>query len=151
LVPRLSIYMVDVFLGGRGPVKMLVDSGASDSFLNWKGVSDLSLTRDSNFLTRLSAPMGAVGSDAVAMELTHRIGISSNLNFGKCDQIGLPLKDSKRLSIDIGNIAILDAVRGVGVGGILGIDAFMRCDCVRMSFHSNRLIQFLVDKKAMNS
>jgi predicted aspartyl protease len=146
LVPSLGVYMVDVVLGGRGPVKMLVDSGASDSFLNWKGVSDLSLSRDSKFLDRLPVPMGAMGSDAVAMELTHRIGISSNLNLGKCYQVGLSLKDTKRLSIGIGNIAILEAVKGAGVGGILGIDAFMRCVSVRLSFHSNRLIQFLVSK-----
>ena len=147
LIPKLGIYVVDVYLGGRGPVKMLVDSGASDTFLNWKGVEeDLGLPRDSKFLAKLPSPMGAVGSDAVAMELTHRINISSNLNFGQRLKPGLSLQDNRRLGVDIGNIAILDNLRGDGVGGILGIDAFMRCDTVRMTFQGAPTIQFLLNK-----
>ena len=151
LVRSLSIYMVDVYLGGRGPVKMLVDSGASNTFLNWKGVSDLSLSRDSKFLNRLPNPMGAVGSDAVAMALTHRINISSNLNLGKTSYPGLPLKDTRRLKIDIGDIAILEAIKGDGVGGILGIDSFMRCDSVRMTFQGSPIIQLLLSKEEVDA
>ena len=152
LLPRLGIYTVDVFLGGRGPVKMLVDSGASDTFLNWRGVEgDLGLPRDSKFLAKIPGPMGAIGSDAIAMELTHRINISSNLNFGQRLKPGLSLKDNRRLSVDIGNIAILDNLAGDNVGGILGIDAFMRCDSVRMTFQGAPCVQFLLTKEVVGT
>lgn len=142
----LGIYVVDVFLGSRGPVKMLVDSGASCTFLNWKGVSDLGIDRnDNSFLERLSSPMGAMGSDNVAMQLTHRINVSSALRLGRGELPGLSLKDSKRLSIDIGEIAILEQMRSQGVGGILGIDALMRCKGVRMSFQGPRKEIWLQD------
>ncbi|CAB9504233.1 expressed unknown protein [Seminavis robusta] len=150
LLPSLGIYSVDVTLGGRGPVKMLVDSGASDTFLSWRGVSDLGLSRDSKFLNPLRG-MGAMGSDSVAMELTHRINISSKLNLGRSLKGGLPLNDSRRLSIDIGNIAILESLRGDGVGGIVGIDTFMRSDSVRMTFQNNRrTISFLLNRGEAN-
>ena len=145
LLPSLGIYAVDALFGGRGPVKMLVDTGASDSFLNWKGVSDLGLSRDSKALSRLPSPMGAVGSDAVAMELTHRIGLSSTLNLGSGGKQGLPLKEARRLTIDIGNIAILETLKNDNVGGILGIDAFMRCDAARLAFQSDKQIQMLLN------
>jgi len=137
LIPQLGIYTVEVILGSRGPVKMLVDSGAASTFLNWKGVSDLGLsTSDNSFLQRLSNPMGAMGSDNIAMQLTHRIGVSSSLNLGPNGGTypGLSLKEAKRLKIDIGNIAILETIKGHNVGGILGIDALMRATCVRLIF-----------------
>jgi predicted aspartyl protease len=144
----LGIYVVDVFFGSRGPVKMLVDSGASCTFLNWKGVSDLGIDRknkNNSFLEQLSSPMGAMGSDNVAMQLTHRINVSSALRLGRGELPGLSLKDSKRLSVDIGDIAILDQMRSQGVGGILGIDALMRCKGVRMSFQGPRKEIWLQD------
>jgi predicted aspartyl protease len=142
VLPQLGIYTVDVTLGSRGPVKMLVDSGAANTFLNWKGVEDLGLSRtDDSFLQRLSKPMGAMGSDNIAMQLTHRLGVSSTLKLGNgkssIDNSSLPglsLKETKRLKIDIGDIAILDNMRGQNVGGILGIDALMRSTCVRTIF-----------------
>jgi predicted aspartyl protease len=142
LVPRLGIYTVDVLLGGRGPVKMLVDSGAASSFLNWKGVTDLGLERSSAAIVPIEGSMGAMGSDNMAIRLTHRIGVSSSLNLGRGSRSsssssypGLPLQDA-RLPIDIGQIPILDSVQGAG--GILGIDALMRCATVRFSFKGSR-------------
>ncbi len=137
LIPHLSIYTVDVMIGSRGPVKMLVDSGAAMTFLNWKGVGDIDLSRnDSSFLQRLPRSMAAMGSDNIAMELTHRIGVSSTLNLGNSltakNLPGVSLEGSKRLSIDIGEIAILDSMRGQNVGGIMGIDALMRATYVRL-------------------
>ena len=139
----LGIYTADVYLGNRGPVKMLVDSGAASTFLNWKGLADLGISRsDSSFVQRLSTPMGAMGSDNIAMNLTHRIYVSSFLQLGAGgrggDLPGLALKGSKRLSIDIGDIAILDQLERQKVGGILGIDALARCASVWMSFQGGR-------------
>ena len=131
LIRHLGIYTVDVYLGSRGPVKMIVDSGAASSFLNWNGVEQLGIPRDdSSFLERISSPTAAMGSDNVAMVLTHRLYISSAIKFA--DGPGLSLKDAKRLGIDIGDIAILDSLTSQNVGGILGIDALMRCSSVRL-------------------
>jgi predicted aspartyl protease len=145
LVPRLGIYTVDVLLGGRGPVKMLVDSGAASSFLNWKGLADLGLERSSPAIVPIQGSMGAMGSDNMAIQLTHRIGVSSTLNLGRKSSSsssypGISLQDA-RLPIDIGQIPILDSVQGAG--GILGVDALMRCAIVRLSFKGRPRLTFL--------
>jgi predicted aspartyl protease len=146
LVPRLGIYTVDVLLGGRGPVKMLVDSGAASSFLNWKGLADLGLERTSPSIKPIQGSMGAMGSDNMAIQLTHRIGVSSTLNLGRKSSSssssypGISLQDA-RLPIDIGQIPILDSVQGAG--GILGVDALMRCAIVRLSFKGRPRLTFL--------
>jgi predicted aspartyl protease len=146
LVPRLGIYTVDVLLGGRGPVKMLVDSGAASSFLNWKGLADLGLERSSPSIKPIQGSMGAMGSDNMAIQLTHRIGVSSTLNLGRKSSSssssypGISLQDA-RLPIDIGQIPILDSVQGAG--GILGVDALMRCAIVRLSFKGRPRLTFL--------
>lgn len=139
LIPHLGIYTVDVMFGSRGPVKMLVDSGAAMTFLNWKGVGDLGLSQsDSSFVQRLPNAMGAMGSDNIAMQLTHRIGVSSTMNLGNAmmakNLSGVSLAESKRLTVDIGEIAILDTMRNQNVGGIMGINALMRATCVRLIF-----------------
>ena len=137
LISHLGIYTVDVMIGGRGPVKMLVDSGAANTFMNWKGVADLGLSKnDNSFLQRIPNPTGAMGSDNIVMRLTHRIGVSSTVNLGnpsKAKELaGLSLADSKRVTIDIGDIPILESMRGQNVGGIMGIDLLMRATCVRL-------------------
>jgi hypothetical protein len=119
MLPQLGIYTVDCFLGGRGPVKLLVDSGAANTFLNWKGIENLGISRDNNsVLKRLDNPMGAMGSDNTVARLTHRIHVSSSLQIGsKTTGDGLSLKNAKRLHIDIGDIAILDVLQPYGVVG----------------------------------
>jgi predicted aspartyl protease len=136
MIPQYGIYTVETMLGSRGPVKMLVDSGAASTFLSWGGVSSLGLSRsDNSFVQRLSSPMGAMGSDNIAMQLTHSIGVSSTINLGEprnTNLRGLSLAGTKRLRIDIGDIAILESMKSQKVGGILGIDALMRASCVRL-------------------
>jgi predicted aspartyl protease len=138
MIPHLGLYAVDAFFGGRGPVKMLVDSGAANTFLSWYGIDKLGISRDNNsVLKRLDNPMGAMGSDNNVAMLTHRIHVSSTLQLGSKTN-GLSLKNEKRLHIDIGDIAILDSLQPYGVCGILGIDALMRCSCVRMTFGTSQ-------------
>lgn len=145
MVPQYGLHAVDVYLGGRGPVKMLIDSGASFSALNWNGIDKLGISRDDeSFLKRLSNPMGAMGSDSNVAQLTHRIHVSSVLQVGSKTR-GLSLKNDKRLSIDIGNIGILDALASHNVVGILGIDALMRCSCVRLHLDNEEMELFLFE------
>ena len=151
LVGSLSIYTVATTLGGRGPVTLLVDSGAAHTLLNWKGVADLGLSRQSPAVAPLDPrmKMGAMGSDNAVMQFTHRLHVSSQVNFDNGNtnngnsnsQLlpGLSLQDDRRLPIDIGNIPILDALQSQGVGGILGIDVMMRCAAVQMTFPKQRI------------
>ena len=145
MIPQLGIYTVDVWLGGRGPVKMLVDSGAANTFLSWYGLQCLGISRDDkSFLKPLNNPMGAMGSDNTVARLTHRIHVSSSLQLGKNTE-GLSLKNEKRLNIDIGDIAILENLKSYNVGGILGIDALMRCSSVRLILEPSRQELLILD------
>jgi hypothetical protein len=95
----------------------------------------MGLSRDSPLIDTLASPMGAMGSDNVAMELTNRVSVQQNLNIGK-----RPSKEGLAVSgdgikIDIGDITVLDTLRSDHVGGILGIDILMQCAAVRMTFN----------------
>jgi predicted aspartyl protease len=128
----LGIYTADVFFGKRGPVKMIVDTGAACTLLNWKGVADLGLSKTCEFISPLRQSTGALGSDNVAISLTHRLHVSSQLHLGsKTAWPGLSLEAEKRLAIDVGEIPILGGLQSQGVGGILGMDALMRASIVR--------------------
>ncbi|KAG7371873.1 aspartyl protease [Nitzschia inconspicua] len=137
-IPTLGLYSVEVYLGDKGPVRMLVDSGASSTFLNWKGVADLGLSRDDKLLQRQRRAFGAIGSDNVAMELTHRVTVGSTLKIGSSGRKSEPgislAENSRNLRIEVGDIAILEQLKSENVGGILGVDAFMRCSKVRFRF-----------------
>jgi Aspartyl protease len=130
LVGSLGIYTVPVYFGGRGPVQMLVDTGAASTLLNWKGVTDLGLNRaTSQQIARIPIPTGAMGSENVAISLTHRLHVSSTLQLGDRSSKGIQLES--RLAIDIGDIPIIDALPKVG--GVLGMDALTKCDILRIS------------------
>jgi predicted aspartyl protease len=140
IVPQLGIYTVDVSFDvdnqRRGPVKMLVDTGAANTFLSWKGVNDLGFSRDSSSssMQTLDIASAAMGSDNVAMRLTHRLTVDEKMYIGSnATSRGLSLNSvnkAKALSIDIGEITLLEQLRFFGIGGILGIDALMRCSHV---------------------
>jgi len=135
MLGSLGIFTTDVYLGDRGPVSMLVDTGAACTLLNWKGVADLGLSRDSKQLSPLNVPVGAMGSDNIAIQLSHRLNVSSKLQLGCKDGLaGVALGEAGRLTIDIGQIPVIDNLQSQGVGGILGVDALMRCSVVRVSF-----------------
>lgn len=128
---RLGIFTVDVWLDDRGPIKMLVDTGATSSFLSWQGVADLGLSRSQ--VPSLSNRVGALGSDNVAMQLTHTLPVRQSVTFGRTKITGgiIPVN----FSIDIGDIAILETqLKPDNVVGILGMDLLLQCSVVRMSF-----------------
>jgi predicted aspartyl protease len=129
---QLGIFTVDVSLDGRGPVKMLVDTGATSSFLSWQGIADLGLSRST--VQPLTNRIGALGSDNVAMQLTHTLPVTKLVTFGQTP-IGSGLVEPTDLSIDIGDIAILESqLKADKVVGILGMDLFLQCSRIRMSF-----------------
>lgn len=111
-----GVCTLPVWLGDRGPVTLLVDTGSNFSLLNWKGIQDLGLDRNSPALSR--STQGAVGADQTALDLTHVLHVSSRIRFSKSDA-GLDL--TQRLPFDIGNIAPLSP----DMGGILGINALL--------------------------
>jgi hypothetical protein len=131
MIGSLGIYTVPVYIGGRGPVQMLVDTGASCTLLNWKGVADLGLSQTSKQISRIAIPTGAMGSENVAIQLTHRLHVSSTFQMGDTKLNGIPVSPETRMPIDIGQIPVIDNIPGVG--GILGIDALMRCRTLQIS------------------
>ncbi len=130
---RLGIYTTQTSLGGRGPVSMLVDTGAASTFLNWNGVSQLNLSRESPLVNPIAASIGAMGADNMALQLTHRFVLKRwNLSTeNSYSPAGLPCLDG--VNIDIGELPVLEQLKGDGVGGILGADLLMMCDVVRFS------------------
>lgn len=121
MLGSLGILTTDVYFDSNGPVSMLVDTGASNTLLNWKGVQDLGL--DKSQLSKIPTPFGAMGSDNAVLELTHRL-------YTKNMQMSKPGLSLAPLAIDVGNIPIIDNLPGVG--GILGIDVLMQSDALRV-------------------
>jgi predicted aspartyl protease len=78
---RIGVWTVDVTLDGRGPVKMLLDTGAASTFLNWKGTQDCGLNQDHPLIVRNRDPIGAMGADNMAIELSHRFQTKRRVNF----------------------------------------------------------------------
>jgi len=133
---KLGIYSTDITIDGRGPIKMLVDSGATSSFLSWQGVSDLGYTK--SMLQELSGRMGVMGSDNFAMQLTHTLPVEIFVNIGEQTKyFGVPVDRQSNVCIDVGNIAILESeLKDDRVVGILGMDLLQINSFVRVSFSS---------------
>lgn len=135
----MRIYTADMTLDGRGPVKLLVDTGAASSFLNWKGVSDMRLSSSSPQIEPLRDQIGAMGADNMALRLTHRFTLKRRWNLVAENNAvgdfcpGIGLSDDVQSDIDISDLPVLDALKGEGVGGILGADLLMMCDVVRFT------------------
>ena len=138
-----GIYYVPVYFGGRGPVNMLVDSGASATILSWKGLADLGLDATSPSVQRVHSATGSLGLDKVVTDLTHRIYVSSRMTLQGDESPGVSLAGAGRLPIDIGPIPLLEALASQGVGGILGIDALMRSSICRLSFQGEPRVTFI--------
>jgi predicted aspartyl protease len=140
---RLGIWALSVTMDGNGPVKLLLDTGAASSILNWKGVADLGLSRSSPEVSPNTSPIGAMGADNIALQLTHRITLSKILNLTGFKADGLDLTQDGTLDVDIGTLPVLDMLLPDGVGGILGSDALMRCRSVRLNLKgSTRKVYF---------
>lgn len=139
VLTRLGIHAVDVILDGRGPVRMLVDTGAASTFLNRKGVADMKLSLSSSPQIDMirGEQIGAMGADNVALQLTHRFILKRRWNLVVPENTlpcpGIKLNESEVSNIDIGELPVLETLAGDGVGGILGADLLMICDVVRFS------------------
>ena len=138
---RLGVWSIDVTLDGRGPVKMLLDTGAASTYLNWPGVTNLNMNWNHPLISRNSHNLGAMGADNNAMALTHRF--VAQRWFQICAVTGSPiwlsnrgldLKEMGPVNIDIGDLPVLEQLKGEHVNGILGNDLLMRCDLLRLTF-----------------
>ncbi|GFH44630.1 hypothetical protein CTEN210_01104 [Chaetoceros tenuissimus] len=134
---RIGVWTVDMSLDGRGPVKMLLDSGAAATFLNWNGVTALNMDRSHPLIQRNTDAMGLMGADNVALQLTHRFVLKNRVNLtsdlsavGAFGPLGIEVQsgDNGPLNIDIGDLPVLETLKGENVGGIVGSDLLMRCD-----------------------
>jgi len=130
---RMQVWAANIYLDGRGPVKMLVDTGAASSILNWKGVSDMGLSRSSPYIQQNVGAIGAMGADNVALNLSHRYVLADSFGLHESMANGVVLKDDS-INLDIGDLPILETLRADGIGGLLGSDFLMRCDLVRFQF-----------------
>jgi hypothetical protein len=132
---RIGVWTVDVTLDGRGPVNMLVDTGAAATFLNWKGVKDLKMDRNHPRIEKNRNALGVMGADNVALALSHRFVLKSRVNLtsdptvlGPFEPLGLEIQKHGSLNVDIGDLPVLSILQGDNVGGIMGNDILMRCD-----------------------
>eukprot|EP00956_Cyclotella_meneghiniana_P003942 scaffold4738_cov61-Cyclotella_meneghiniana.AAC.8 len=139
---KLGIYTVDTMLDGRGPVKLLVDTGAASSFMNWNGVADLGYSSSSQQIETIKDAIGAMGADNLSLKLTHRCVLKRRWNIQARNTAsgvyspGIALRGTEfenGLNVDIGDLPVLDALRSDGAGGILGADLLMMCDVVRFN------------------
>ncbi|KAL3782142.1 hypothetical protein ACHAWO_007502 [Cyclotella atomus] len=137
---KLGIYTVDTVLDGRGPVKLLVDTGAASTFMNWYGVSQLGYSKTSQQIEPIRDAIGAMGADNTAMRLTHRYILKRRWNIkanGQSQGVytpGIGLKGTEfeaGLNIDIGDLLVLESLRDDRAGGIIGADLLMLCGIVR--------------------
>lgn len=139
-ITKLGIYTVGTVLDGRGPVKLLVDTGAASTFMNWNGVAQLGYSSASEQIEPIRDRIGAMGADNTALQLTHRYILKRRWNIKPKDQAegvyspGVGLRGTEfdtGINVDIGDLPVLDALRSDGAGGILGADLLMMCDVVR--------------------
>ena len=128
MIGSYGIYGVDVLIDGRGPVRLLLDTGASNSLINSEGVRGLGL--DIAALEKLPQSTGAIGvDDGLAMTITHRIFVKDAFLLGKNGENRLKVVYEFELSV--AEIPILDGMSGIV--GILGIDALKLCQNLRIS------------------
>lgn len=134
---KIGVWSVDTTLDGRGPVKMLLDTGAAATFLSWKGVQDLNMNIDHPLIQRNTNPIGAMGADNNAIELSHRFVLKNRVNLtsgpssmGAFAPLGL--EGIGPLNIDIGDLPILTMLKSEDIGGIMGSDILMGCDVLHL-------------------
>ena len=124
-------FTVDVCLGDRGPVTMVLDRGARRTKLNWRGVGQLGLWPGSKEILPYKGWMR--GTDGVTVRMSHGIPVDSELRLGSdaTKGAGVSLAGEKQLAIGIGDIP---GIANMPVGGILGMDAIIRCGRLRCSW-----------------
>ncbi len=148
---KIGVWTVDVTLDGRGPVKMLVDTGAASSFLNWKGVNALNMDKGHPLISRNTDALGVMGADNNAFQLSHRFVLKRRVNLtsdpsrvGVFDPQGIEM--SEPVNIDIGDLPVLETLKYDAVGGILGSDILMRCDLLHFDFNNSSPKMFMLNK-----
>ena len=62
ILTSMRVWAANINIDGKGPVKMLVDTGAASTIMNWKGVADMGLSRSSDEVERNMNSIGAMGA-----------------------------------------------------------------------------------------
>jgi len=142
---RIGVYIAPVTLDGRGPINMIIDTGAASTFLNWKGVADMNMDSNHPLVSYNKESIGIMGADNNALALTHRFVMKRRLNFDTSRNIGTTIgmfapgldigEDEESVNIDIADLPILnlEAMKAENVGGILGSDLLMRADILHLT------------------
>lgn len=110
---------------------MLVDTGGTQTIMNWKGAASLGLSKESEHIGQLIG--GGISDGNSTTSLNHFVNVSSDLRLGGNEQGPvMSLAGDKRLTIPIGDIPGIDKLQ---LGGILGCDVLTtRCKLLRCSF-----------------
>jgi len=141
---RDGIPTVDLWINGRGPAKLIVDTGASSTIFGWSkgGIESLGLSRPplrkGNDILILLQSTGAMGADGAALELTHRLHLQ-RASFQANSAVNI-IKE--KVDIDIGDLPIFEELRSEGVGGVLGTDVFMQRAVLRVDFSKKHIELF---------
>ena len=73
----------------------------------------------------------------MALRLTHRFRLRRRWNVAAENNAvgdfcpGVGLRDGRVVDVDVADLPVLEALKGDGVGGILGADLLMMCDAVK--------------------
>lgn len=150
---RLGVFACGLMVDGQGPARVLVDTGAACSLLNWRGAKAVGLTKNDPALKKLSA-FGAMGVDGSAMALTHRVAGASITIRPSSDQ-AIPNSHSfisSTCNIDIGDIPVLgpsSPFHKEGIDGILGTDSlFPGVSKLIVDFRAALMYRIPVSKQA---
>mmetsp|Transcript_16407 Transcript_16407/g.50225 ORF Transcript_16407/g.50225 Transcript_16407/m.50225 type:complete len:295 (-) Transcript_16407:1364-2248(-) len=124
---KLQVPFVDMNINGKGPIRLLLDSGASTTIINWKAARENFGLSPSSALGgehgfRLNPHSGAMGADGRAISLSHQLR-AKTIALGDT-QLGFAAGSGVELGIlvDIGDLPVIDTLASEGIVGVLGLN-----------------------------
>lgn len=126
-ISSIGVPSAEVEVNGEGPIKMVVDTGAASSFVNWAAMAALGCPKGSpdggvHGLRRLAGSAGAMGADGAAIPLTHTIDARSVRFASAIGEDSLGSRVAGDVSLEVGELPVLQALAADGVTGVLGMN-----------------------------